>query len=220
LQPQSARVDCPQTDSVAWQSDAAQYLSDFVWSEDHREFLLARRSDEVEDGPLSVQSLLEEELDAANGDGAGGPRPLLDILDVEEVLSEFFLGDEVGRLVIVLGEQSHGPNVHLLCALGEASKLKRLDHSLSEFSHVRTSCCGIWIFRKYKQHFEGEWSLITRALSYPALALSSTIACNGARRAGFLRSCYAPRPLTQSVIRHDTAKMAKLVWDVGEAVIW
>ncbi len=32
---------------------------------------------------------------------------LLDILDVEEILFEFFLGDEVRRLVVVLGELAH-----------------------------------------------------------------------------------------------------------------
>jgi hypothetical protein len=75
--------------------------------------------------------------------GSGWPRVLLDILDVEEILSEFLLGDQVRRLLVMLSELPDGPNVGFLSALGEASELKRLDHSLSQFGHGYTSCFGI-----------------------------------------------------------------------------
>jgi hypothetical protein len=51
----------------------------------------------------SVERLLEEEPDSAKGDGGRVARVMLDVDDVEEVLAEFFLGDQVGRLVIMFG---------------------------------------------------------------------------------------------------------------------
>ena len=53
---------------------------------------------------------VEEELDAAQGDGRAPARVLLDILDVEEILSEFFLGDLVWGLVRVLRQLPHSPD--------------------------------------------------------------------------------------------------------------
>jgi len=64
---------------------------------------------------------------------------LLDILDVEEILFEFFLGDEVRRLVVVLGELAHCSDVGFLSAFRHASELKRLDHSLLQVGHSYTS---------------------------------------------------------------------------------
>jgi hypothetical protein len=78
--------------------------------------------------------------------GGGRPRVLLDILDVEEILSEFLLGDQVRRLLVMLGELPDGPKAGFLRALGEASELKRLDHSLSQFGHGYTSCFGIGLW--------------------------------------------------------------------------
>jgi hypothetical protein len=84
---------------------------------------------------LLAKRLLEEELDSAQGDGGGWPRVLLDILDVQEILSKFLLGDEVRRLLVVIGELANSSNICFLSALGEAPELKTLDHSLSKFSH-------------------------------------------------------------------------------------
>jgi hypothetical protein len=42
------------------------------------------------------------------------PRVLLDILDVQEILSEFFVGDQIGRLVIVIRKLADGANIGFL----------------------------------------------------------------------------------------------------------
>lgn len=42
------------------------------------------------------QRLLIEEFDSAKGDGECAARVILDVDDVEEVLAEFFLGDQIG----------------------------------------------------------------------------------------------------------------------------
>jgi len=64
---------------------------------------------------------------------------MLDVDGVEEVLAEFFLGDQVGRPVIMFGELSDGSGVGLLSPLRESSELKRLDHFLPKFCHGYTS---------------------------------------------------------------------------------
>jgi hypothetical protein len=56
---------------------------------------------------------------------------MIDVDDVEEVLAEFFLGDQVGRLVIMFGELADSSSVRLLSPLRETSELKTLDHSVS-----------------------------------------------------------------------------------------
>jgi hypothetical protein len=69
---------------------------------------------------------------------------------VKEILSEFFLGDEVRRLVAVLGELADGSDVSFFSSLRVPLELKTLDHSLSKFGHCysdgfefgHTQCSG------------------------------------------------------------------------------
>src|SRR3989442_14477347 len=91
-------------------SDATEDLSHLCEAQNHWQFLLARRSDQTERGELSAQRVFEEELDPAQRNGAPAPRPLLNILDVEEILPQFFLGDQVGGFLVVLGELAHYPD--------------------------------------------------------------------------------------------------------------
>jgi len=66
---------------------------------------------------------------------------VFDILEEEKVLAQLFLGDQVGRFVIVFGQLAHCPHVTLLSACGQASKLETLDHSLAQFAH------GLYLLR-------------------------------------------------------------------------
>ena len=63
----------------------------------------------------------------------------LTLLEVEEILSEFFLGDQGRGLVIVLRQLAHSSDVHLLSAFRQAPELETLDHSLSQCCHGYTS---------------------------------------------------------------------------------
>src|SRR5229473_7580102 len=108
-------------------------------AENDGEFLFRRWAHEVEGGPLFFQGALKKELDAADGDGHGVAGVMLDVLEVKEVLPQFFLADQVGRLVIVFRQLAHCPDVTLLSAFGQASKLETLDHSLTQFGHGYTS---------------------------------------------------------------------------------
>jgi hypothetical protein len=89
--------------------------------------------------------VLEEELDGAQGDGCSRARPLFDIDDVKEVVSEFLLRDEVRGLVEVISELTDGADIALLGADRVSSELKRLDHSLAKFGHGNTSCLRLVI---------------------------------------------------------------------------
>jgi hypothetical protein len=93
LQAQTTGVDRGEADSVAGSSDTAEHPSNLFKAEDHRQFLLAWCSNKAEGGPVSVEGMLEEELDAAKRDSARTAGVIFDILDVEEVLSKFFFGD-------------------------------------------------------------------------------------------------------------------------------
>jgi hypothetical protein len=87
----------------------------------------------------TIERVLVEEADPTDGDRHRVAGVMFDILDKEKVLAQFFLRDQVWRLVIMFGQLPHGPHVTLLSALGQTAQLQTLDHSLSQFSHGYTS---------------------------------------------------------------------------------
>jgi hypothetical protein len=102
LQAQTTGGDRGEADSGAGSSDTAEHPSNLFEAEDHRQLLLAWCSNKAEGGPVSVEGVLEEELDAAKRDRARTAGVIFDMLAVEEVLSKFFLGDSVWGFAIVL----------------------------------------------------------------------------------------------------------------------
>jgi hypothetical protein len=93
LEPQTAGVDGRETDSVGWNYDEAEKLVNLLDAENGRKLFLAGRANEVQGRQVLVEGVLVEELDAAQGDGEGTAGVFLDILEMEEILSQFFLGD-------------------------------------------------------------------------------------------------------------------------------
>jgi hypothetical protein len=106
-------------------------LSDFFTAEDDGQLLLSRRADELERGQGTPESVLVEELEAAQSDGGAATRPVFDVFDVEKVLPEFFIADLVEWLVEMLGELADGTNIHLLCSLRHALQLQVFDQALT-----------------------------------------------------------------------------------------
>src|SRR6185503_13323988 len=90
LQSQAARIDSRKTDSIPRQSHSLEYPQHLFHAQDHWQLLLALRSYKFERREVSVQRFLIEELDPADRDCRRGSRVLLDSLDVQEILSEFF----------------------------------------------------------------------------------------------------------------------------------
>jgi hypothetical protein len=65
LESQTAGVDGRETDSVAWDLDQAEKLVNLLDAENGRKLFLAGRANEVQGRQVLVESMLEEELDAA-----------------------------------------------------------------------------------------------------------------------------------------------------------
>ena len=86
-----------------------------------------------------IERLLVKEPDATDGDGHGVAGVAFDVLDEEKVLAQFFLRDQVRRLVIMFRQLPHCPHVTFLSARGQTAQLQTLDHSLAQFSHGYTS---------------------------------------------------------------------------------
>jgi hypothetical protein len=92
-------------------------VKDLFSAQHSRELFLSSGPDKGESGPIPFEGVLIEELDTADGDGAGASGPFLDILAVEEIVTEFLLCDEVGGFIVMLGELTNGPDIHLLSPL-------------------------------------------------------------------------------------------------------
>jgi hypothetical protein len=87
--------------------------------------------------------MLIEELDAAQGDGTGTARVVFDVFEVEEILTQFFLRDPVGGLVVMFSQLADSPDIHLLSPCRHPSELQILDHPLLQCCHSNTSCAGV-----------------------------------------------------------------------------
>ncbi len=134
-QAQTAGVDSQETDAVTLESNAGKDAANLRACEHDGHALFAAGAHEGQGWPVAFDGVLIEELDAAQGDGAGGSRPFLDILDVQEVVAQFFFSDLVRRLVVVFGEFTHGAQIHLLRAFGIAAQLQILQHAFFELGH-------------------------------------------------------------------------------------
>ena len=129
LQAQSTGIDGGETSPIAKQSDLRENLSHFFPAEDDGQLLFSRRAHQLERGQRTLEGVLVEELQAAQGDGGAAAGPVLDVLDVEKVLPQFFVADLIRRLVIVLGQLADGPDIHLLGACRHATQLQVFDHA-------------------------------------------------------------------------------------------
>jgi hypothetical protein len=96
LKAQTARGDGCEADPVAQESDTAENPSHFLTAEDDRQLFLAWGANKGKGRPFSGERMLEEKLDPTQCDGAGAAGVFLDMLEVEEILSAFFLGDQGG----------------------------------------------------------------------------------------------------------------------------
>jgi hypothetical protein len=140
LQAQTARIESGEADTVARQPHAGEDGTYLRGAEDDREFLLPWRSDEGQGRPFARSGVGIEKLDAAQGDGTGAPGVVLNVLEREEVITECYLRDAVGGLVVVLRELGDSPDLPLLGPGGQASELPVFNHPLAQLSHGETAC--------------------------------------------------------------------------------
>jgi hypothetical protein len=83
LEAQATGVNGGETHPIARQFQVCQKGADLCDTEDDWEFLFAWGSDEGQRGPCPPQGVLIKKLDAAQGDGTGTARVVLDVLEIE-----------------------------------------------------------------------------------------------------------------------------------------
>jgi len=96
VETQTAGIDGRQADAVDGRAHTTENLLHFLPTQDHGQFFGLGRAQQFEDGPVSLEGVLEEEFDGAQGDGGGGTSDFLFQGEVKEVPAQLFLGDEVG----------------------------------------------------------------------------------------------------------------------------
>src|SRR5262245_10295709 len=69
LKSQTTGIDHREAGSIALQPDEAKSSANLIRAQDDRKLLFARRANKVENGEVLVESVLEEKLDAAQGNG-------------------------------------------------------------------------------------------------------------------------------------------------------
>ena len=111
-------------------ADTAQRPADLLDAQDGRELPLPLRPQELEERPIPLQHLLEEEPNPGVADPQGRGGPTADVPPVQEVGLQLVRRDRVGRLVLELDEHAHGTRVRLLGALPFAVQLQGVDHAV------------------------------------------------------------------------------------------
>ncbi len=91
-------------------------------------------ADDVEQMPVALEHMGKEELDAGVANAHRGGTPFGVLLAVDEVVDELLLGEEVRGLVVMLTNQTDGPDIGILGPLALAGDFKGFDHFLMPFA--------------------------------------------------------------------------------------
>jgi hypothetical protein len=92
-------------------------LADLGGREDDGQLELGGGADQLDFGrPGTAEGFFPEQLEGADGLGGGGAGEVTFGLEVEKVVAQFFGGDLVGGLAVVLGEVADAGEVSLLGA--------------------------------------------------------------------------------------------------------
>ena len=135
LQAQATRVDRAQEGAVVRRSHAAQDRPHLLDTQDRRQACLTLGAQDVEEMPVALQHVHEEEPDAAVADAHRVRRPVVDVAPAQEVGLELRLGDLIGRLAIEGAEHPHRAGVGFLRAFDFAVELQGVDGALVPVGH-------------------------------------------------------------------------------------
>ena len=118
--------------------------------------------------------MLDEELDAAQGDGDGRPGVVPVLRELEEVLPQLLVRHEVRRFAEVRGQLADGADVGLLGARRERAELHVLEHALAQRCHGGLLSAEREISPAIGVSSDARWDSQTevdeRGLSYPPQA--------------------------------------------------
>ena len=113
-QAQAAGVDGDQTDPVDRETDERENAADLVPTQHDRQAMGLGRAHQRQRRERLAEGTFDEELDAAQGDGDGGAGVAPFLRELKKVRAEFVVGDEVRRLVEMLGELTDRGEIRLL----------------------------------------------------------------------------------------------------------
>ncbi len=130
LAPEPAGVDGGEVHVEGRSLDAGQEAADFVAAENGGEAFDFAGPGHGEERPASLQGALEEELQCAEGGRGQGPGDVPYLGEVEEVLTDLVLAEQIGRLVVVLGDLADDVDVDGLGAGRQPAELHVLEEAL------------------------------------------------------------------------------------------
>jgi len=134
-EPQATGVDRNEADPVDGKAHEVKDAPDLLAAEHGGQLVRVRRAHQRQARERFAERVLDKELDVAQGDRDGGPRIVLDLGEMEEVLAEVLVGDQVRRFAEVLGQLADGADVSLLGARRERAELHVLEHALAQRCH-------------------------------------------------------------------------------------
>jgi hypothetical protein len=108
---QAAGIDGRQASPVDRHAHATQNALDLLAAQDHGQFLFLGWTEQFQGGPASLEGVLEQEFDAAKGDGGGGAGDLFLQGQMEKVTTQFFFADLVRRFVKEASQTAHRAHV-------------------------------------------------------------------------------------------------------------
>lgn len=124
-QAQAAGINGGQADALIQGGNRGQEASDFGGGEDDRKFELMIGANQFNfSGPGKPEGFFPEEFDGAEGLGAGLAGDFLDALEMDEILTELFRGDQVGGLGVELTQLTDTGEVSLLGARLDTEQLQ------------------------------------------------------------------------------------------------
>ena len=116
-------------------SDGREELVDLGGAQDDRELALPFGPRDVFEPLVILKRDAVEELEGGEDLGVGGVSDVLVLDEVEQVGADFSLGDELGRLVEVLGELGDTADVELDGLWSEVAEGHVLDHAAAQRGH-------------------------------------------------------------------------------------
>jgi hypothetical protein len=130
-QAQAAGINGDQANAVIEGSDLSQDLAHFLGGEHDREFELRIGSHQLDFGrPGLAEGFFPEEFDRADGLGGSLAGEFLLRFEMEEVLTEFFGGDQVGGFAVMLAEFADARPVAQRGAFGQGQQTQVIEEAI------------------------------------------------------------------------------------------
>jgi len=136
LEPQPAGIDCCQVGVIVKCPDVGKDASDFILCEYCRKALFCLGPDDIEEMPVALEYMKEEEFNAGVTDAHGGRGPSGNGFAMDKIAVQLIFAYEVRHLVVKLHKLTHGAGIGLLGAFSLAINLKPLYHLLMPLGFV------------------------------------------------------------------------------------